>query len=166
MFAVRRARRGELNLQGIRNRLRDIILDGENVSHLAVIPFRPEMRLIGYLNELSGDPNAIARSPDAAFENRSYSEPLTDGAQILFLAAKGKCRCASDHPQLRNLGKSVDNLFGQAVAEVLVFLVGAQVHEGEHSNRRGLFSGHADAVRGEAASARASLSLPYGLKAL
>ena len=76
MFLTRRLRAVELNLQGIRDRLRNIILDGKNIGNLAVVPFRPEMRFIGYLNELSRDPNAIARSADAAFENRSYSEPL------------------------------------------------------------------------------------------
>jgi hypothetical protein len=83
------------------------------------------MRFIGYVNELRGDPDTIARPADAAFENRSYVEPFTDGRQALFLAAKRKCRCSSNHPQLLHLRKSVDNFFCQAVAEVLVLFVGA-----------------------------------------
>src|ERR1700733_5914685 len=132
----------QLNFHGIRNRLRNIILNGKNIDHLTIIPFRPEMRFIVYLDELSGDPNAIARSSDAAFENGSYSESLTDDAQILFLAAKSKRRRASNYPQLLHLGKSIDNLFSQAVAEVLVLLVSAEVHKGEHSNRLQLFLGY------------------------
>ena len=146
MFVGAAPRSSELNLQGIRDRLRNIILDGENIGNLAVVPFRPEMRFIGDVNKLRGDLNAIARSADAPFENRSHPQLFTNGAQILFLAAKGKGRCASNYPQVRHLGEGIDNLFCQAVAEVLVFFIGAQVGERQHSTRQGLFASYTGAA--------------------
>src|SRR5258708_4546403 len=133
------SRSSQLHLQGVGNRAGDIVLDGKNIRHLAVITFRPQMRFIGYLDKLRRDPNAIARSAHASLKNGSYSEPFTDCTQILFFATKGKRRSASDHSQLRHFRQGVYNLFGQAIAEVFVFLVRAQVQEGENSNRRGLF---------------------------
>src|SRR5258708_28640369 len=98
------SRSSQLHLQGVGNRAGDIVLDGKNIRHLAVITFRPQMRFIGYLDKLRRYPNAIARSADAALENGSYSETLTDGAQVRFFTAKGERRSAGDHPQLRHLG--------------------------------------------------------------
>ena len=49
----------------------DFILHGENVAQLAIESLRPEMKSIGCLDELRGNPDAGARFSDASFQNVS-----------------------------------------------------------------------------------------------
>src|SRR5438067_462512 len=88
------------------------------------------------INELRGDANAAPRSPHAAFENAAHTECPGDRANILILSPESKRRRAGDDLEAANMRQHVDDLLGQAVAEVLVLLVRAQVGEWEDRNRR------------------------------
>ena len=87
------------------------------------------------VNELRGDADAGARSPHAALEDAAHTEGLSDRADILLLAPERERRCAGDDLEARNVRQHVDDLLGQAVAEVLVLLVSAQVGKRQDGNR-------------------------------
>jgi len=149
-------RAGEFYLQGVRDRLRYFILDSENIVHLAVVAFGPEMGFVGDSDELGGDANAISGAAHAAFENGAHFEPVANAAQVALLSAKGKSGRTRDYSKLWNLGEGVQNLFGQAIAEVFIFLVAAQIGEGENGNGCGHFLLADVLVAGEAGRAAAT----------
>ena len=47
--------------------LRDVVLDLEDVSQIAVVSFGPEMPAARTVNQLGGDANPVAGLSDAAF---------------------------------------------------------------------------------------------------
>src|SRR5207249_9485465 len=53
------------DLQPSRDRFRDLILDSEDVGHVAVVALRPEMVAIAHFHQLDGDPEAIPSLADA-----------------------------------------------------------------------------------------------------
>ena len=80
--------------------LRDLLLDREDVLHLAVVARRPEAVAGADVGELHRDPEAVARLADAAFQDRAHVQQLgADPAHVhrpvLVLEGGG----ARSHPQ-------------------------------------------------------------------
>src|SRR5438128_5070736 len=65
--------------------LRDLILNREDVGHLAVVALGPEMKTIGDLDELRGDSDAVTRLPNASLENVLDVEPPGDLSELKIL---------------------------------------------------------------------------------
>ena len=87
--------RDELHLQRTGDGLRDVVLNGEDVGQLAVVPFRPQMIAVLRVDELCRHADPASRAADAAFENVRDAERLGDPADVLFLAPEGEGRrCA------------------------------------------------------------------------
>ena len=89
-WRVPRLRRlgGQRDLKGARNRLGDVVLDGEDVGQFAVVAFRPQVITVLGVNELCGDADASARPAHAAFEDGADAERFGDRRDVLFLAAE------------------------------------------------------------------------------
>src|ERR1700751_3860637 len=51
-----------------------LVLDGKHVGHFAIVPIGPEMTPSFGIDQLRGDPHAIAGAPDAAFEHVTHTE--------------------------------------------------------------------------------------------
>ena len=126
----------QLQLQGRHDRQGDLVLQLEDIAHLAVVALRPHLIAIGCVDQLHGDPEAIAGAPDAAVEHAGDAEGLRDSADIDRLALERECRRACSHLQRVNLRQRVQQLFGKAVAEVLVIDVRAHVGERQDRERR------------------------------
>ena len=62
-------RAGELRLQCVGDRFRDIALDRKNVREFAIVDFRPQMRVGQGIDQLHIDADLIVRLLNAAFEN-------------------------------------------------------------------------------------------------
>ena len=112
----------------------DLVLNREDVSHFAIVPLGPEMVAVGDVDELCGDANPPAGAPHATLEHRGDVELLTDAAEIEVLALEGEGRCPRRHAQAGQLGQGVDDLLGDAIGEILVLGVAADVGEGQHGN--------------------------------
>ena len=54
----------QLQLQNGHNSQRDLVLQLEDIAHLAVVALRPHLIAIGGVDELHGDSQAIAGAPD------------------------------------------------------------------------------------------------------
>ena len=50
---------------------RDVVLNGEHIGQLAVVPLGPEVIAVFGVDQLGGHADSAARAPDAAFENRT-----------------------------------------------------------------------------------------------
>jgi hypothetical protein len=78
--------------------------------------------------------DAVTGTADTAFEHVRDVQLACDLAELRILAFEGECRVSGGHAQVLDLTQGIQDLLGQAVAEVLVLLISAQVGEGEHHN--------------------------------
>ena len=72
------------------DRLRDIVLNSEDILHLPIVPLRPELISISNVDELRGDAKAIAHAPHTSIENGRYLELLSYLGEILVFALQRK----------------------------------------------------------------------------
>ena len=126
---------GQADLQTLGDRPGDLLLDREHILGLAVEPLRPEVIPIRHIDELRGDPQLCPCLTHAALEHRAHREFVPDDAQILTLPLERERGRPTRHSQPRQLSEGVDDLFRNAVAEVLDLRVGAHVGEREHGDR-------------------------------
>ena len=73
---------GDADLQAVDDVLRNLLLNGEHVRHIANIAFGPQVTAVFGADELRGDPHAIAGFANGAFEHRLHLELSTDAPDI------------------------------------------------------------------------------------
>jgi hypothetical protein len=138
------ARRRRINRQSDSqrqgNRVRNLILEREDVRPLAVVALGPEMKAVGHLDQLRCHPNPVAGPADAPFEQVVDVQPPADFRQLDILSAKQERRRPACHLKARHLRQRVDHFFSESVAEVFVLLVSAHVCERQHRNRRSVLA--------------------------
>lgn len=71
-------RAGELRLQLIGNRFRDVAFDSEDISQFAIVDFCPEMRIRERIDQLHIHAHLIVCFLNAAFQNVQCAELLRD----------------------------------------------------------------------------------------
>src|SRR3979490_764180 len=86
-------------------------------------------------NQLCGDAQLLAALANAALEHVRHSELARNRAHVFIPALELKRRGARDDLQICAMHEAVYQLLGQAVREVLLLLVAADIHEREHRNR-------------------------------
>ena len=99
------------------------------------------MGAVGGMDQLRGHAETISGSPHAAFQDVLHAQRLGDFGDVLLLSTERERRSAGNHFQARNFGEQVQDLFGQAVAEVFILFVRAHVGEGQDGNRGLLWCG-------------------------
>src|SRR6516165_2358856 len=109
--------------------MRDVVLDRENISQIAVVSIGPKMPATRRIDELRVDPHAIASAADRAFEYRLHAQLLADGANIDRAPLVGKARVACDHPEAGNLGQVGDDVFAYTVREILLLWIPRHIDE-------------------------------------
>ena len=115
---------------------RDLVLHGEDVVELAVVPFRPELVAAGGVDELCGDTEARAGGAHAALEHGGDTELATDFADVTRVPLELEGQSARGNPHALERGERGDQLLGHALAEVVLVLARAEVAERQHGNRR------------------------------
>ena len=133
----------------------DLVLDREDVLHLPVVLRRPELVAVGRVRQPRADPHPLPGGADASLEEGPHAQALADRAHVVRLALELERRGPRHDPQGRDLGEGVDQLLRHAVAEVLLVLLRAHVHEGQDRHRR-LLRGRGDLEPGRCVSARLS----------
>jgi hypothetical protein len=83
---------------------------------------RPKVIAVLGVYQLRRHADAIPRLANAAFEDRPHPQRRSDRHDVLLLAAKREGRCARSHLPSGELRQHVDDLFSEAVAEVILFL--------------------------------------------
>ena len=79
----------QLDLELIHDRLRDFVLDGEDVGQISVVAIGPEVRSLFCIDQLGVDADAIARLSNAALENVGDVEAPT---HLLHIGVLASCR--------------------------------------------------------------------------
>src|SRR5271155_2978586 len=126
----------QLEFQSFDDGLRNFILNREHVGYLAVVALRPEVVPVRRLYQLGGHAEATAEFAHATFQDIFHVQPLRDAADVLSLSNERQRRGARRHQQTRHLDQCIENVLGQAVAEVFIFLVAAEIGERKHRDRR------------------------------
>ena len=84
--------------------MREIGLDGEDVSQIAVVIFRPNVLVAVCVDQLHAHSDAIADSTDAAFQKRGYAQRFAYFAGVAHgIATIRHDRHARDHLQIADL---------------------------------------------------------------
>jgi hypothetical protein len=125
----------QADLERVDDRPCDLVLDGEYILELAIVRFRPEVIAVLDVDQFGGDADAIPDFTHASFQHRRHAELLADLANVYGLALEGKAGATGRNVQPGHLCQNVDDLFGHAIAEVLVLRVGAHVGEWQDRDR-------------------------------
>jgi hypothetical protein len=98
---------------------------------------------IGGIDQLCGDAQTIGGAPQAAFQHQGRAQLPRDLADVGVRAFERKRGPARHHTHARQLGKGIDDLFGQPIGEILIILVAARRQEWQHGHARllGHFAG-------------------------
>ena len=80
----------KLLFQGFRNRRRDLVLNGEDVGKLTIVPLAPQAQAVSRADQLHGNADTRAGTPHCPLEHRCDAKPLRDGSEIAALALECK----------------------------------------------------------------------------
>ena len=116
------------------DRAHNLILDGKDVLDLAVVVLGPAVSPCRSIDQLGGDANAVAPPPHAAFQHIAHAELAADLADIGRLALVLEAGIAGDHEQLAEPRQLRDDVFDDAVGEILLLRIGAKVDEGQNGD--------------------------------
>ena len=128
----------QLHLQRSDDRQRDLVLQLEDIAHLAVVALGPHLIAVGGVDELHRDAQPVTGPPDAALEHAVDAKRLGDRRRFDRLALEREGRRARGDLQRVDLRQCVQQFFSQTVAEVLV--VAIRAHVGEWQDRQGRHS--------------------------
>jgi len=139
----------EPRLERQHDRARQLVLDRKDALELAIVALRPQVIPVRHADQLREDPELIALSAHAPFQDGGDVQLRADLPDVEVLALEEECGGAGDDANALDVGERVDDLLGHAVGEVLVLLVAAQVREGQHHDRRRCRRGLAPAAEAE-----------------
>src|SRR6266700_5853728 len=123
---------GDLRLQLLGDRCRDVAFDRENVGEFSIKTLRPQMRIGRGVNQLHVHPDLIGRLLHAAFENVCYTKLLGDLRQIVRRTLEMLSGRARDDFQIGNLCQSRQDFFLYAIGKVSIVRVATEVLERQY----------------------------------
>ena len=122
-------------MERARDPLGDLALHGEDVLHVAVVDFGPDVLLGRGVDQLPGDADAIPRATHASLENRADAQLARDLADRLDGVLVAHDRSAGDDFHVLDLRELGEDVLRHPVGEIRVLGTGAQVLEGEDCDR-------------------------------
>ena len=109
--------------------LGDLVLHREHIGKLAVVAFRPDLASGGDVIELRGDAHAIAHLAHAALDDIADAEFLGDLLHGDGFSLVHEGGVARDDEEPAQLGQRGDEILADAVGEIFLFLLAAQIDE-------------------------------------
>jgi hypothetical protein len=114
--------------------LRDLALYREDVAQRPIVCARPQVIAVGDPIELRRDSKLITRFAYASFENGVHVQLLANLPDVDVPAFERKGGGSRHHVQVGHPAQRVDDFFGQAIAEVFLVFLRAQIEERKHHN--------------------------------
>ena len=108
------------------------VLDSENFRRATVEPVGPQVVACRGVDQLCGDTGLFPRSLHAAFDHVTDAELAGDVGQCNGLALVGEHRVAGDHVEPGKFGQVGNQGLGNAVGEIVLARITAQVREWQH----------------------------------
>ena len=126
--------------QPARNRgddgLRQLVLNIEELLDAAIETLAPQMVAWYGVNQLGGDANPAAHCTDTAFDDVAHAEVTCDAADVKGLVAILKRRVPGNHEQRTGARQFGDDVFSDAIGEILLLRLAAHIGERQDGNRR------------------------------
>src|SRR5262245_19916907 len=142
------------------NRAHHIILNGKDILEVTIVVLGPAMRTRGSIDQLRGNSNAVAAAPYAAFQHIAYAQFASYLPHIDRLVLVLEAGVAGDDKQLGEAGQLSDDVVDDAVDQIFLLWMGAQVGERKHGIE-GLSGSASSGVRvSETMCKEVSVSLP------
>ncbi len=132
--------RQQLQLQGLDDCLRNLVLQREDVVQVAVVAFGPEVVVARRLDQLRRDAHATAGAAHAALEHVVDLQLPRHLRQVDVLALERERSVARDDGERGDLAQVRDDVLADAVAEIFLLQVAAHVGERQHADRYALLS--------------------------
>ena len=110
----------------------DLVLDRKQVGQLPVVTLRPQRLAGSGVQELGGDADVIARPAHGPLQDGAHTQFPPDPGQGRRPVPVRKARVPVDHQHPGYAGQVDDDVLGDAIAEIRLFGVAAQVLEGKH----------------------------------
>ena len=125
----------QLQLHRGDDRLRNLVLQREDVVEVAVVALRPQVAAGRAVDQLRGDAHALAGLAHAALEHVADPELPRELPDVDVLALERERRVARGDRERGDLAEVGDDVFADAVAEILLLRLAAHVGEGQHADR-------------------------------
>src|SRR5262249_7677626 len=113
-----------------------IVLKREQIRGFAVVAFRPQMVTVARIDELRIDAQSFARSLDASLEDVANTEIASHLLWPCCLVPVAGDRVAVDDEESGNLRQLRYKIVAEALGEVSLALLLAQIGEGQDGHRR------------------------------
>ena len=104
-------------------------------ARLALVGLRPDVLAVRRAHQLHTDAQHVAALAHAAQQHVGHAELGGDRAHVFVLALERECRRARDDPQVAAARQAIDQFLRQAVGEILLVALLAQVGERQHGDR-------------------------------
>ena len=128
-------RRVEGHFKRVDDPTRDVVLDLEDIRQVAIVAVGPQVATGCCIDELRGNPHAIAGAPDRAFEHREHTKLAADGAKVDRASFISEARVARDHRQTGDLRQVGDDVFSDAVGEIFLLRIARHIGEWQNGDR-------------------------------
>jgi hypothetical protein len=109
--------------------MRDVVLNLEDIRQIAVVAIRPYVPAGCSVGKLRANPDALASTADGTFEHRSHAKVAADGTNVDRAPLIGEARVARDHCKASDLRQVGDDVFTDAVGEILLLWIARHVGE-------------------------------------
>ena len=130
--------RRKIGAQGERDPARQLGLEREEIGDLAIVGVVPNVEIGAGVDQLGIDPHPVRLAPHGPFHHVGDAERFADLAQVPRPASVLAHGSAADHFQVRHLRQARKDVVLDAVGEIGVLLVVAEIFERQH---RDAFSG-------------------------
>jgi hypothetical protein len=112
--------------------LGQVSLNGKHISKITIIIFRPHVLVGVGVNQLHVYTHSIADAANAAFQNGTNSQSLSDFTNVGCLPSIRHDRGARDHFQIADLRQIGEHVVLNAVRKVGVLFFVAQIFKRQH----------------------------------
>src|SRR5262249_2226934 len=111
------------------------VLHRKDIVKVAVVTLGPYVIACLRFDQLRGNAQSFAGTSDTSFDDVLDAQFAPDAPDIDCLVSELERRVSRNHEQRTEPRQLRDDVFGDAVAEVLLLWIAAQVGEGQDSNR-------------------------------
>ena len=115
--------------QRSRDGIGDLILNGKDVIEIAIVAFGPYVMPVLRVDQLASDADTVPGFSDAAFQDISCSQSLTNGLHLYGLSFVGEARVTGYHRKPPPHGKPGKDVLSESIGKEFLLRVSAQIVE-------------------------------------
>ncbi len=115
---------------------RDLILQFKYIGELAVVAVGPDVIAGRGIDQLRGDPHAVAALADTAFQHVAHAKLARGALHVDGLALVRERGVARDYEEPAQLRQPGDDVLGNAVREIFLLGIAADIVERQDRDRR------------------------------